>query len=225
MGDSISTFSGFSYHGNVCRYPQSNLLTDVNDTYWMRTINDLNLRLGINEGFSSTRISWDGETESERIGKDKHIASQARINHLGENGTPDIICVFGGTNDIANSVTLGTFDTTDPSAYTQSQIDALTSETFGKAVRTLFIRIQHTYPLARVVCILPYFFGNANTLDNYNEILKEACDYFGVKVVDARACGLNPFNKSNYLPDDLHLNADGMELLANVLKKSLMELF
>lgn len=225
LGDSISTFTGYSYSGNRCRYPQDNLLTDVNDTYWMKVINQLGMTLGINEAWAGTRISWDGTTESGDIGADKFIGSQTRINHLGENGTPNIILVFGGTNDINNGVTLGTFDTTDPSAYTQTQIDALTSETFGKAVRTLFIRIQHTYPLARVVCILPYFFGNANTLDSYNEILKEACDYFGVKIVDARTCGLNPFNKSNYLPDNLHLNADGMELLANVLKKSLMELF
>lgn len=225
LGDSISTFTGYSYEGNRCRYPQSDLLTDVNDTYWMQIIKDLGLTLGINEAWAGTRISWDGTTESGDIGADKFIGSQTRINHLGENGTPDVILVFGGTNDIYNNVEKGTFDYSSPASYTSEQIAFLTSTTYADAIRTLLIRLQYTYPNSKIVFILPYFFTTLKKLDEYNEIMKEACDAYGVPVIDARTCGLTVFNTNDYLPDSLHLNSFGMGKLSNVVRHALMNLY
>ena len=55
--------------------------------------------------------------------------------------------------------------------------------------------------------------------DAYCEVLKEACDYFGIKYIDERADGITMFNRATYLPDGIHYNANGMDVVyKNVLK-------
>ena len=246
LGDSISTFGGspstpntsrfsdgtFTYTGNRCRYPQDGsvtgetfLLTDVRQTYWMRLIEDFGMVLGINESWAGSRVTWDGTTESGDVGANKHIASKTRIGHLDENGTPDIILINAGTNDIGNAVTVGQFDTTDPSNYTQAQIDALPVSTFADAYRTMLIRIQKAYPNSDIYVMLPNYTNTYYTpteADTYCEIIKEACDYFGVKWIDMRTTSITMFNKNTYMPDGTHYNTDGMDKVFNVLSNRML---
>lgn len=222
LGDSISTFEGYVYPGNRCRYPQSDLLTDVNDTYWMRLINDFGLVLGVNESWAGSRITWDGSTESADIGFNKHIASTTRISHLSANGSPDIILVNGGTNDIGANVAVGSFDYENPMNYTAEQIANLPVDTFANAYRTMLIRLQTSYPNSRIFVLLPNYTNGyypPERADAYCEVIKESCDYFGVKWVDIRASGITMFNKSSYLPDGIHYNSNGMKMIEKNIKK------
>lgn len=236
LGDSISTFGGsasddpserisdgtYTYAGNRCRYPQTNLLTDVNNTYWKKLIDDFGLVLGINESWAGSRVSWDGTTESADIGANKHIASATRIGHLGENGTPDIILINGGTNDIGGNVPVGTFNTENPMNYTDEQIAELPVSTFADAYRTMLIRLQKSYPTSRIFVLLPNYTTSYYTptkADEYCEVIKEACDYFGIKWLDMRASGITMFNRGAYLPDGIHYNANGMNVVAKNVKK------
>ena len=222
LGDSISTFTGYSYEGNRTRYPQNNLLTDVNDTYWMRIINELGLRLGISETWAGSMVSNTQSEDSGDKGPNRHMASQTRINHLGENGNPDIILVNGGTNDIYATSDVGTFNTENPRDYTDEQIANLPVATFADAYRTMLIRLQKTYPNSRIICLLPNYTTSYYTptkADQYCEVIKEACDFFGVKWKDMRTSGITMFNRDAYLPDGIHPNAIGMEMMAkNILK-------
>lgn len=234
LGDSISTFGGdggddrisdgtWTYRGNRCRYPQSNLLTDVNDTYWKRIIDTLGLRLGINESWAGSRVSNTASSDSGDVGPNRHIASATRIGHLGENGTPDIILVNAGTNDIGASVTVGTFNTENPMNYTDEEIASLPIATFADAYRTMLIRLQKMYPTAKIICLLPNYTTSYYTptqADVYCEVIKEACDFFGIKWKDMRASGITMFNRGAYLPDGIHYNSNGMEMIAkNILKE------
>ena len=235
LGDSLSTYGGspstpntnrysdgtYTYLGNRCRYPQDGsvsgetfLLTDVKQTYWMRLIEDFEMVLGVNESWAGSRVTWDGTTESTDIGATKHIASTTRIGHLGSNGTPDIILINAGTNDIGNAVPIGTFNTDDPSAYTQAEINVLPVATFADAYRTMLIRLQKAYPTSELIVMLPNYTNTYYTpteADAYCEIIKEACDYFGVKWIDMRTSGVTIYNKMAYLPDGTHYNTDGMD--------------
>lgn len=227
LGDSISTFGGdpsddprysdgtYTYEGNHCRYPQNNLLTEVHQTYWMMLIDELQMTLDVNESWAGSRVSWDGTTESADIGANKYIASVTRIKHLDDNGTPDIILVNAGTNDIGANVEIGTFNTENPKDYTEQQIESLSVSTFYDAYRAMIIRLQYYYPLARIIVILPNYAGYTPlNHDNYCEAIKTVCDFFGVPYIDARTCGVNVFNRrSTYMPDGTHYNADGMRLL------------
>lgn len=230
LGDSISTFAGvgasshsdghmisdgeYTYPGNHCRYP-TNAVTNVFDTYWMKFINAFGMVLGINDSWAGSCVSWDG-TEGTDKGQDVYIASQTRIEHLGENGTPDFILVNAGTNDIGKSVSIGTFNTDSPVAYTAEEIANLPVATFADAYRAMLIRLQKTYPLAQVIVMLPNYttsYYNPEKADQYLEIIKEACDYFGVKWIDMRTTGITMFNASTYLSDGIHPNVAGMNLL------------
>ena len=246
IGDSITTFGGdptvaaanrvsdgtYTYAGNRCRYPQDGsvsgevkLLTDVKQTFWMRLIEDFGMTLGVNESWAGSRVSWDGTTEGADVGADKHIASATRIGHLNGNGTPDVILIHGGTNDIGNNVTLGTFNTEDPSGYTTTQIANLPVATFADAYRTLLIRLQKAYPAAEIIALLPNYtntYYTAEKADKYCEVIKTACDYFGVKWVDMRASGVTVFNLDTYLPDGTHYNVDGMDKAFNNVTNSML---
>jgi len=234
LGDSLSTFGTatvehpdpqdnyggiWTYPQNGCRYPQDNLFFDVDHTWFKRLIDNFGFTLGINESWAGTTIT-DARTDI------PPISLQSRIDHLDDNGTPDIIFIFGGTNDINRGpseqhptipeVPLGTFNTEDPTNYTAEEIAALPNHTFADGVRTMLIRVLKTYPTSKVIMILPFITTNPsrNTrLDAFLEVLKEACDYFGVAYVDARRAGINMWNKSSYLPDSLHCNAKGAEML------------
>lgn len=230
LGDSISTFGDpsatnengtycYSYYPSAsCRYStdgNDSIRFDVENTYWMKLIRKAGMKLGVNDSYRGTKVS----------GTSNAFNLQARINHLGENGTPDVILVFGGTNDAGASVTVGTFDTTNPQSYTDEDIAALPVTTFADAYRTMLIRLMKTYPLAEIVVILPTFTSSYYTitdLDNYVEIIKEACDFFGIKYIDARCTGINVYNRATYLVDGIHPNVKGMDLLFNKIYRQLI---
>lgn len=229
LGDSISTFGTpdqsnaegtWTYAGNRCRYPQSGLLTNVNDTYWKKLIDNNGMVFGINESWAGSTISNTQVSDSGDAGPNRHIASLTRIKHLGEKGTPDYILVYGGTNDIAKNVTLGTFSTESPKDYTEDEIESLSVETFADAVRAMIIRLMYYYKNSKILICFPNFtktYYPIDRLDNYVEILREACDFFGIPYIDLRTSGVTIFNESSYLPDGIHPNAAGMQLIYSII--------
>lgn len=222
LGDSISTFAGYNPTGNIARYPLQGTLIDVNNTWWKRLIDSNGAKLGVNESWAGIRVAWNGTTTNTYQGKDIHLAAQARIDKLGGNGKPDYIFVFGGTNDVDyREAPIGTFDYTNPVNLTDAQVAALPVNTFAAAYRTMLIRLMKTYPKAHIVCILPLYTvkTDGENLDKYNEIIKEACDFFGVPFVDLRTAGITMFNRGMYQPDGVHPNDDGMELLYKCIQK------
>ena len=250
LGDSISTFAGidnyvqdstdrktsdgtYTYLGNVCRYPQSNLLTNVNDMYWVKLIKHFNMVLGVNDSIAGSRVAWDGSsTGSDVHSKDNCLSSQTRIDHLDDNGTPDIIMIYGGTNDITayNSgiISKGTFNTESPKDYTDTQIANLTVTNFADAYRAMLIRVLKKYQNSKVVVILPNYTNASyppNKADELIEIIKEECDYFGVNYIDIRTSGITLFNLSKYLPDGTHPNQAGMDLIYQAIKSKFNDIF
>ena len=219
LGDSISTFDGYIPTANRPRYPTT-YLTDVDDTYWKKLIDFAGLTLGVNESWAGSRVSWDGTTESADIGADKHMASTTRINNLGGNGTPDIILFFGGTNDIAANVTLGTFDGSD---LTTQAVD-----TFSDAYSTALIRLQTAYPNAKIFVLTPLYvasYYNNVELAEYVDQIKIICDFFGVNFVDLRKCMITIFNDDINLGDGIHPNISGMDLIFKYLVDTIIKMF
>ena len=189
--------------------------------YWVQLLNTINARLGINDSWAGSKISWDG-TEGNDVGADKYIASPTRIGHLDDNGTPDLIIVEAGTNDIGANVTIGTFNTADPKNLTPAEIAALPVATFADAVRALLIRLEKTYPNSKIIFLLPNYtttYYDITNADAYCEIIKEACDFFGIPVFDCRTIGITIYNLATYLSDGIHYNPTGMALLYRKLLK------
>lgn len=96
LGDSYSTYGGFVYpETNRCFYNgenKNNDVTDVSETWWYQILLRKHYLLEINNSYSGSTVCNTGYG-----GKDASAYSfLARMKNLGR---PDIIFVYGGTND------------------------------------------------------------------------------------------------------------------------------
>ena len=215
LGDSISTFAGYIPVADGfnlehrTRYPQDNLLTDVNETWWMQVIHQLDAKLGINDSWVSTEVYnyIDAEVNSTSDGTKACMASVTRIQNLGSNGTPDVILFFGGTNDITQSRPLGSFD--PAAAPTEVDLDSVKWETVADAYVDAIMRLQYYYPESQIIAMLPYDRSSQGyeKVARYNSLFASICEHYGVPYVDLRSCGISGAE----IPDGTHPDADGMD--------------
>ena len=231
MGDSISTFEGWipidDGHNlnHRKRYPQANLFDDVRLTWWHMLITNLGAKLGVNDSWAGSMVSNTATTNSADLGPDACMSSVTRITNLGSNGTPDLIFFYGGTNDAARNVPMGTFD---PSKFQQVDLTTTTWSTFADAYAVAIMRMQYFYPDAKIIAMTPTWTTSYYTPQRLNEVAKmieEVCDYFGVAVVDLRKCGINRNNLDKTLGDGIHPSALGMEMIEKYLRKQLLSFY
>ena len=231
MGDSISTFEGWipvdDGHNlnHRKRYPQANLFDDVRLTWWHMLITNLGAKLGVNDSWAGSMVSNTATTNSGDLGPDACMSSVTRITNLGSNGTPDLIFFYGGTNDAARNVPMGTFD---PSKFQQVDLTTTTWSTFADAYAVAIMRMQYFYPDAKIIAMTPTWTTSYYTPQRLNEVAKmieEVCDYYGVAVVDLRKCGINRNNLDKTLGDGIHPSALGMEMIEKYLRKQLLSFY
>lgn len=211
LGDSISTYSGYIPSGNVTYYP-AGTVQSVDDTWWKKLIDALDMNLLVNNSWSGSRVTTtDGETSA---------GCMTRCQALDSGGVnPDVIIVWMGINDFNNEVALGTYDgsTSVPS----------TTTTFREAYGIMLDKILTKYQESEVwVCTLPQcerntptgfpeINGNSVALVEFNKAIEELARAFGVKILDHNKCGLTYQNMPTYNPDNLHPNNFGHSLIAN----------
>lgn len=231
MGDSISTFEGWipieDGHNlnHRKRYPQANLFDDVRLTWWHMLINNLGAKLGVNDSWAGSMVSNTQTVNSGDKGPDACMSSVTRITNLGSNGTPDLIFFYGGTNDAARNVPMGTFD---PSKFQQVDLTTTIWSTFADAYAAAITRMQYYYPDAKIIAMTPTWTTSYYTpqrLDEVVKVIKEVCDYYGVAVVDLRKCGINQNNLDKTLGDGIHPSALGMEMIEKYLRKQLLSFY
>ena len=223
LGDSISTFAGYIPKADGInlahrpRYPQDNLLTDVNDTWWMKLINTLEAELGVNDSWAGSTVSNFRDHNEKDFGPDAAMASLTRIKNLGANGTPDLIIFFGGTNDAGKMIEKGSF-------YPSHVLDlsALKWNSFADAYSQTLLRLRHFYPKSQIIVISPSisggYYDNAR-LSEFADIALKICLHYNIKCVDLRTSGLTV----DMLPDTLHPNSEGMEHIYRSLLNKLKE--
>ena len=237
MGDSISTYAGWIPNSegkddgtgtlmHAIFYPNyGSYVNNVSMTWWHKLIFDkFKAKLGVNESWSGSFVGNNKDTNSATptschapgndTGPDTCMAGMTRIKRLSANGTPDIIYVYGGTNDIAQPGTpgesLGNFD----SSVDYSSVDTTSTKwsTFVDAYRTMLQRMQYLYPKSKIIALLPTYcvnYYNRTNLDAWVEQIKNICDYFGVNYIDLRACGITWSNSSS------SRNAKGIQTLGD----------
>ncbi len=226
LGGSTCTFDGYipvADGFNLAhrpRYPQNNLLTDVNDTWWMQIINTLDAKLGINDSWAGSQVLNTLDNNSGDLGPDAAMASLTRIKNLGANGTPDVILFYGAMNDIGRAVALGAFNA--ETAPTQVDLIATKWNNLADAYVAAIMRMQHYYPDARIVAMLPGPTASYYTESErkaYCEVLKDICEHYGVLTVDLSSCGLTTAD----MPDGTHPNAKGMDYITAAVMETLLE--
>ena len=253
LGDSISTFvytadkvdgkapagCTTNYPGNPVQYQNSDV-TSPDLTWWGHVKEFFGMVLGVNESWAGSTIGYNSNyTDNGKYTADNCMCSEARIGHLDDNGTPDLILIFGGTNDInhhksgsATRFSVGQLDNTH-NPYDFDNFPMVTDTYYG-AITTMILRIQHAYPNATILMILPYFCtythtsqGDRSTPYDQNEWSKAAiavCDYLGVEYLDLRKI-INLYDVSALLFDGLHPNSTGMEAIAKAVIHKLEMMF
>lgn len=98
MGDSISTIKDKIPSGNALYYDNT---TGKEMTFERNYWGDIITRFGAAEGIDE---AWSGSTIGSKAAS---MASKDRINKLDDNGTPDVILYYGGSNPDSS---VGTFD-------------------------------------------------------------------------------------------------------------------
>ena len=226
FGDSISTFKGYIPVADgfnlehLPRYPQDNLLTDVNETWWMQIINMFNAKLGINDSWRGATVTGDKPVSTGTKGEYASFANLVRIQNLGSNGNPDVILFYGGTNDLGHVSKVGTFN--ENKAPTTVDLETLKWDNLADAYVHTLLRLKHYYPNALIICLFPTYtksYYSDTKLAEANEILASICKHYKVPYVDLRYSGITVKD----LPDGIHPDASGMDYITNATIECLLE--
>ena len=225
MGDSISTFAGYIPVADgfnmehLARYPQDNLLTDVNETWWMQVVAELDAKLGINDSWRGATLSGGAPVTTGTTGENAAMSNLTRIQNLGSNGTPDVILLYGGTNDLAHVSKVGSFDP----ANAPTEVDLTTKKWDNLADGFLhtILRMRHYYPEAVIVAMLPTYtasYYSDEKLAQGNAVMAAICEHYGIAYVDLRESGVT----AGHLPDGIHPGKEGMDLITEAVVDALL---
>lgn len=168
LGDSYSTFEGFlDPDTNYVWYQPvnpKNDVTNVRQTWWHQLIRQKGYRLCVNNSFSGSTICYTGYNK-EDYSRRSFIA---RMNHLG---SPDIILIFGATNDSWAKSPIGQYKYEG-----QTQADLYQ---FRPALAYLLSHILDRYPNVEL-----HFILNSGLSDAITESCRTICAHYGVDVIE-----------------------------------------
>ncbi len=170
LGDSYSTFQGYVVPDtNLVWYhsPRHVKTTDVDSmqqTWWgLMTAGDAPYRLGVNNSYSGATVCRTGY-------KGVDYTDRAFITRMDNLGDPDIILVFGGTNDSWAGSPIGEYvwaDWTDEQLYS-----------FRPAMARLMDGLRDRYADAKI-----YFILNTELKPEINESVITVCKHYEVPVI------------------------------------------
>ena len=169
LGDSYSTYEDFVTPAtNELWYyaKNSDQKTDVKDvrpTWWHQLIKENGWRLAVNNSYSGATISYtgyDGNDYSPR-------SFNTRMDNLGQ---PDIIFIFGATNDSWAGSPIGDFKYED--------INKADLYEFRPALAHMLRWMTDRYVNTEI-----YFILNTELKDEINTSVKTVCAHYGVPVI------------------------------------------
>ena len=204
MGDSISTIKDKIPSGNALYYDNT---TGKEMTFERNYWGDVITRFGAAEGIDE---AWSGSTIGSKAAS---MASKDRINKLDDNGTPDVILYYGGSNPDSS---VGTFD---PDADYAKTVDwAQSYSDTASAYAASLQRMKVTYPGAEIIAIIPYY--EQNNIPKQAEVIEQIAKHYDITTIDLRELrnqeGISPNNA-------LHPNMDGHSQIAAYICQQLYE--
>ena len=176
LGDSYSTFQGYNPEGYAPFYPDGhNDVKEVEQTWWSLYIKAMGYELEKNNSWGGTTICGTGY-----FGRDASSSSfLSRVDMLGD---PDIIFLFGGTNDAWAGSPVG--------AYQYSGWTKDNCMYFRPALACLLDSLQKRYPDAKIYSIL-----NSELRGEINESMRVVCNHYNVQLIE-----LHDIDKQNGHP-------------------------
>ena len=159
LGDSYSTFEGFvTPESNDVWYnlPPDNYInvTDVSQMWWWQVQKAMNWELDHNNSFSgSVLCNWDTTN---------YYGPHSFIRRADDLGNPDVIFVFGGTNDVWQKAPLGDFQYND---WTDEDLCL-----FRPGLAFLCAKLKRSYPTAKIYFMVDMQLGQ-EIVDSFHTII------------------------------------------------------
>lgn len=169
LGDSYSTFDGYIPEGNASWYfnvrQGENDVTKVSQTWWRQFCKASGYRLVMNESWSGSTICNTGYE-----GKDCSSWSFiARMKNIAEGeDDPDLILIFGGTNDSWAGSPIGEMKF---GQWTEEDLKA-----YLPACCHMLDYLKTEAPESEVVCII-----NTELKDEITRGMIDVCNHYGVR--------------------------------------------
>ncbi|MBR3710851.1 MAG: hypothetical protein IKM99_07815 [Bacteroidales bacterium] len=206
LGDSFSAFEGYVYPDSndvwYCPPPYNNIdVTSVEDMWWHKVAEETGWTLDKNNSFSGSLICnfWG-------YNAGPYYSPHSFIRRMDNLGNPDVIFVFGGTNDVWNGAYSGDYVYSD---WTENQL-----EQYRPALAYLFDGLQRLYPHAKLYFVLDTsLYDYDYTGQEFVESAHTIARHYGIKCID-----LYDINK-----DWAHPNAKGQDAIARQVIMALRE--
>lgn len=168
LGDSYSTFGGHVspstnlswYNGTDGGTDKQNDVKRVEETWWHQLVHSHGYRLERNNSYSGSTVCLTGY-------RGQDFSDRAFITRICNLGDPDIILVFGGTNDSWAHVPVGDFQY---EGWTRADLFS-----FRPAFCYLLGQLKQLYPQARI-----YNITNTGLSEAVTESMDEICRHYGV---------------------------------------------
>lgn len=192
LGDSYSTFQGYNPEGYNPFYPNDrNDVTDPAQTWWMLYIKAMGYELEKNDSWGGTTVCTTGYGRM-------NVASSSFLARIDRLGNPDMIFVFGGTNDAWAGAPIGEYKWED---WTDEDL-----KSYRPALACVFSRLKAQYPNAQVIALL-----NSELKEEINESTREVCRHCGIQLIE-----LQDIEKQNG-----HPSIKGMEAISKQLQEQI----
>lgn len=197
LGDSYSTYEGYVEPASnwVWYFAEPRVDTtdvdDVKQTWWYRFIKENGYRLEKNNSYSGSTVCNTGYDGADYSG----ISFISRMDNLG---CPDIILIFGATNDSWANVPLGEMKY---SKWTPEDL-----KEFRPALCYMLSHMSNRYPNTEIIYLI-----NDGLKAEVTDAIKEACDRFSIKYLE-----LKDIDKTAG-----HPNINGMRQISQQLTKAL----
>lgn len=168
LGDSYSTYSGYIspewnytwYGENGSEKAKNNDVKDVEQTWWRILAKDMGYTIEKNNSFSGSTVCYTG------YGKNDY-SDRSFLTRMPNLGNPDIIFVFGGTNDSWAKAPVGN--------YLHEGWSRRDLYSFRPAFCYMMYYLKKNYPDARIVNIC-----NSELSAEVTETQEVVCKYYGI---------------------------------------------
>lgn len=202
LGDSYSTYQDFlEPDTNAIWYwksprKESTDVSSVRQTWWHQFITRNGYRLCVNNSFSGATICYTGYKN--KSGKHQDYSDRSFITRATRLGCPDVIFIFGGTNDSWAGSPIGDYKYAD---WTRTDLFM-----FRPAMACLLETVKDHYPNVKI-----YFLLNNGLRAEINESVQTICAHYNVKCIQ-----LKDIDKKSG-----HPSVKGMKQICDQIEESL----
>lgn len=165
LGDSYSTFDGYvdPDSNDVWAYYENIHVTDVRQMWWWQLADSTGWQIEKNNSFSGSLIC--------NMNYANYYGAHSFLRRMNNLGNPNVIFIFGGTNDVWDEAPLGDFVFSD---WTDEQLC-----TFRPALAYLFSSLKVLYPTAKL-----YFMLDLSLDDGYVASVHRIAQAYDVVCID-----------------------------------------